>query len=61
MATKLIGRKEEVSILKEVLAANEAEMISVIGRRRVGKTFLIQEVYKNHIAFEISGIQNADK
>ena len=36
-------------------------MISVIGRRRVGKTFLIQEVYKNHIAFEISGIQNADK
>ena len=33
-------------------------MISVIGRRRVGKTFLIQQVYKNHITFEISGIQN---
>ncbi|MEZ4887109.1 MAG: ATP-binding protein [Chitinophagales bacterium] len=61
MATKLIGRTKEIARLQEALASDEAEMISVIGRRRVGKTFLIQEVYKEHIVFEISGIQNADK
>ena len=61
MTTKLIGRNKEIEVLKEALAANEAEMISVIGRRRVGKTFLIQEAYKEHIVFEISGIQNAGK
>ncbi|MEM8527203.1 MAG: ATP-binding protein, partial [Bacteroidota bacterium] len=61
MAVKLIGRNEEIAILKEALSSDEAEMISIIGRRRVGKTFLVQQVYKNQIAFEISGIQNLDK
>lgn len=61
MNAKIIGRRSEIALLNEALASNEAEMISVIGRRRVGKTFLVQEVYKNHMVFEISGIQNAKK
>lgn len=61
MATKLIGRTKEIAILKEALASDEAEMISVIGRRRVGKTFLIQQIYNERIVFEVSGLQNADK
>ncbi|MFK7950480.1 MAG: ATP-binding protein [Saprospiraceae bacterium] len=61
MATRLIGRKREIEVLKSALTSDEAEMISIIGRRRVGKTFLIQEVYKDEMVFEISGIQNADK
>lgn len=56
---KVTGRKKEIEILKEALTSDEAEMISVIGRRRVGKTFLVQEIYKSDIVFEISGIQNA--
>lgn len=56
---KLIGRKEEQVILKQALSSHEAEMISVIGRRRVGKTYLIRTTYENQIAFEISGLQNA--
>ncbi len=36
-------------------------MISVIGRRRVGKTFLIKKVYENHIAFQMTGTQNAPR
>jgi len=47
--------------LQEALLSNEAEMISVIGRRRVGKTFLITATYKKEIAFEITGIQNASR
>jgi len=34
-------------------------MLAVIGRRRVGKTFLIQSVYEKHICFEITGTQKA--
>ena len=34
-------------------------MVAVIGRRRVGKTFLIKTVYKEQILFEITGLQNA--
>lgn len=34
-------------------------MVAIIGRRRVGKTFLIKTVYKDYIKFEVTGIQNA--
>lgn len=59
MLTPLTGRKEEQQILQKALASNEAEMVAVIGRRRVGKTFLVNCTYKKRIAFEITGIQSA--
>lgn len=58
MKAKLIGRKEEQKILGKALLSPEAEMVAVIGRRRVGKTFLIKTAYEGHISFEITGIQN---
>jgi len=60
MKNVLIGRKKEQDILKKALASNEAEMVAVLGRRRVGKTFLITETYHKHITFEITGLQNAN-
>ena len=54
----IIGRKEEIAILNEALQSKEAEMIAVLGRRRVGKTFLIREIYKERIIFEQTGIRN---
>ena len=59
MAIKLVGRKKEQGILLNALQSTEAEMISVIGRRRVGKTFLIKKTYEQHIAFELTGTQHA--
>ncbi|MEM7660276.1 MAG: AAA family ATPase, partial [Bacteroidota bacterium] len=53
------GRKAEVAVLQEALNSPESEMISIIGRRRVGKTFLVRTVYGKHLDFEISGIQHA--
>ncbi len=44
----------------KALHSREAEMVAVIGRRRVGKTFLIESVYRENIRFKLSGIQNAD-
>lgn len=60
MQTTFIGRKEEQAILKEALNSKEAEMIAVIGRRRVGKTFLIKTIYQKEIVFDITGIQNGE-
>ena len=59
MESPLIGREAEQEILKKALQSPEAEMVAVVGRRRVGKTFLIKSAYKNRIAFEITGIQHA--
>ena len=57
--TPLIGRIEEQQILMDALQSPRAEMVSIIGRRRVGKTFLVNSVYKDQIDFEITGIQYA--
>jgi hypothetical protein len=59
MSRKLIGREQEQAILRKTLASDEAEMVAVVGRRRVGKTFLIRSIYEQYIRFELTGQQNA--
>jgi uncharacterized protein len=54
-----IGREKEKAILEKTLQSGESEMIAVIGRRRVGKTFLIRSVLEPYIRFELTGQQNA--
>ncbi len=58
MIFSLVGREKEVEILQKALDSPEAEMISVIGRRRVGKTYLIKSTYENRIDFELTGIRD---
>jgi uncharacterized protein len=53
---KLVGRISETLILMNALRSSRSELIVVYGRRRVGKTFLIRNVYKSDIQFEFSGI-----
>lgn len=59
MQHKFIGREKERAILDKALHSDEPEMVAVIGRRRVGKTFLVKQCYGERIDFEITGIQNA--
>jgi uncharacterized protein len=54
----MVGRTEEVEILNGLLQTKEAEMVAVLGRRRVGKTYLIRETFGENIVFEFVGIQN---
>lgn len=61
MLNKLIGREKEIATLQKALNSSEAEMVSVIGRRRVGKTFLIQSIYEGKMAFSISGLHYASR
>ena len=59
MMEKLIGREAEQQQLKDALNSPAAELVAILGRRRVGKTFLIRSFYKTNLAFEFSGIHEA--
>ena len=47
----LIGRKDELTRLRSYLRSNLSYLVVVSGRRRVGKTFLINEAYEGKILF----------
>jgi len=57
---KLIGRIEETLLLKSLLDKDEPEFVAVYGRRRIGKTYLVRQVYANRIVFECSGLHQKD-
>lgn len=61
MKRRLIGREKEIETLELSFESNKPELIAVIGRRRVGKTFLIKEVYKDYLDFELTGLQHTTK
>lgn len=54
----LIGRKEEIIQLKRAYNSENSEFIAVYGRRRVGKTFLIRETFKDMFTFQYTGALN---
>jgi predicted AAA+ superfamily ATPase len=59
MSALLIGRAREKRVLEAALGSSEAELVAVYGRRRVGKTFLIRELFARKIVVEITGIHGA--
>jgi len=44
---QLIGRIAEQKILKDLLESDQAEFLAIYGRRRIGKTFLIREYFRD--------------
>ena len=40
---KIIGREKEKALLKQIVSSKNAEFVALYGRRRVGKTYLIQQ------------------
>jgi uncharacterized protein len=57
----MIGRSEELKRLRDLLETKESELVAVMGRRRVGKTFLVKNAYQNELVFHITGIQKAKR
>jgi uncharacterized protein len=55
---QLFGRKKEIEIFNEALASKQSEFIAVKGRRRIGKTFLVNTFFKEERCFYLTGIQN---
>jgi AAA+ ATPase superfamily predicted ATPase len=54
----IIGRKEELIILDKVFKSPKSEFLVLYGRRRVGKTFLINRVFGPHFSFRITAMSS---
>ena len=55
MAT-IIGRKQEKDELMAIYHRRQAQLVAVYGRRRVGKTYLIRELFKDDFSFYHTGV-----
>ncbi|HMQ47479.1 MAG TPA: ATP-binding protein [Saprospiraceae bacterium] len=53
----MIGRQKELEILRKAVDSDKPELIAVIGRRRVGKTFLVRSFFGDQIDFELVGLK----
>ena len=56
----MIGRREEIKRIKQFINSDRSEFLAVTGRRRVGKTFLIDTLLGEHFCFSLTGIQNGN-
>ena len=59
--TSIIGRSDEIKSLERFLKSSKSEFVAIYGRRRVGKSYLVEEVYKGKIAFRAIGSYIKDK
>ena len=60
----IIGREYEVGILERAYNSENPEFIALYGRRRVGKTYLIKNSFKNKknaVFFSVTGIKEGNK
>lgn len=61
MIQKIIGRKKEQELLKECYLSGKPEFVAVYGRRRIGKTFLVKQFFKEKFDFYFTGAYQATK
>jgi len=61
MANEIIGREHEQALLKSLYESQKAEFVAIYGRRRIGKTFLVKQFFKDNIDFYATGIYQGTK
>ena len=54
----MIGRKREQEAFDQWMPSGRPEFVVVYGRRRVGKTHLVREYFKDRFAFRATGVAN---
>lgn len=52
----LAGREYEIIVLKKQLKRTQSSFVAMYGRRRIGKTYLIRQVYAKQMVFDCSGL-----
>lgn len=59
----IIGRKVEMATLDRLFKSKKSEFVAIYGRRRVGKSYLVSEFFRDKIAFTAVGayIKDGDK
>ena len=58
---QLIGREREVQMLDDICGSGKAEFVAVYGRRRIGKTFLVDTYFRQEYDFFMAGMYEATK
>ena len=61
MRSKLVGRERECQELHRVMESDRSEFVIVYGRRRVGKTFLVDQYYRGQYDFTFVGGHNLSR
>ncbi len=56
MDKTFVGRASELKLLHDIYNSGRPEFIAVYGRRRVGKTYLIQQFFNNDFSFSATGV-----
>lgn len=57
----VVGRKQETQELNNIYNSGKAELVAIYGRRRVGKTYLVDETFKNRITFRHTGLSPVEE
>ena len=52
----MVGREKEIRELNNLYNSGKPELVVIYGRRRVGKTYLVDEVFRNRITFSHAGM-----
>jgi uncharacterized protein len=60
MDNAIIGRKKEIQTLFSLRESAKSEFLAVYGRRRVGKTYLIRNVFDKDFVFQLTGLANTN-
>ena len=58
-STRIIGREEELRTMERIYQSDKSEMLAIYGRRRVGKSFLVEEAFRGKICFSTVGVYRA--
>ena len=58
---KVIGRKNEIKELDNIMNSGKPEFVVVYGRRRVGKTFLVNQYFSDKFTFKLTGLAKKGK
>lgn len=54
--TAIIGRQKEIERLDRLYNSDKSEFVAIYGRRRVGKSFLVDEAFRGKIVFNAVGV-----
>lgn len=57
--SKIIAREKEQKVLQDCVESDSPEFVAVYGRRRIGKTFLIKQFFKERFDFYMTGSYNS--
>ena len=60
MEGTVIGREQETKELNALYDSGCAELVAIYGRHRVGKTYLVDEVFSGRITFRHAGLSPTD-